>query len=124
MLLNLMRKASLYILATPLLFIALGTASNQVVLYANNDTFPVMLNEAKLKSFQEKGAVVLSDGTIMLDDTHCLMTSKTHLNLLADIIDFKTRVYSAGDGLLYLGEWCWTFCPFVWAFAIIRKVNE
>ena len=121
MLLNLMRKTALYLLALPLLLIALGTASNQLVLWANHDTFPVMLNAAKVHSFQAKGAPTLPDGTVMLDETHCLMTNKTHLNLLADVFDLG-NVYSVGDGLLYLGGWSWTFMPFVWGYATCRRL--
>jgi hypothetical protein len=129
-----LRRTSLYILAIPMLFILLATASNQLVLAVNHDTFPVRLNPVKLKEFTEgknpltgeliDTKTVLDDGTVMIDDTHCLMSDKTHLNLLADTIDFHSAIYSIGDEVLDLGEWLWAFAPFVWAFAAIRKLSE
>ena len=95
-----LRKTSLYILAIPVLLFGLGAASNQVVLQANNDRFPVLINETKVREFNSekvelgpmsitvvKPANVDSDGVVMIDDTHCVMTSKTHLNFLADVFD-------------------------------------
>lgn len=38
-----------YVLAIPLLSIALGTLSNQAVLWANGDKFPVMYNSEKVR---------------------------------------------------------------------------
>jgi hypothetical protein len=56
----------------------------------------------------------------MLDDTHCLMTSETHLNLLADIFDMHNAVYSIGDFFLMLSEFL-SFCPYVWLGLLLKK---
>ena len=130
--LKFLRRTFLYLLAIPLLFTLLGVISNQVVLAANNDTFPVRLNQVKLKEFTEgtnpltgdsiDTKAVLADGTVMIDDTHCLMTSRTHLNLLADTFDFHDAIYSIGDFSLELGDWLWSFAIFVWMAAVIRKL--
>ena len=136
-----LRRTSLYILAIPVLFTFLGAASNQVVLIANHDTFPVMVNDKKLaemtetkekfpvmelklhKVFKPTPAQEKNDA-VMLDDVHCAMTSKTHLNALADIFDLKDAIYSIGDFLLMLGEWFSVFAPFVFVFDTTRKLAK
>ena len=130
-----LRKTSLYILAIPVLLFGLGAASNQVVLQANNDRFPVLINETKVREFNSekvelgpmsitvvKPANVDSDGVVMIDDTHCVMTSKTHLNFLADVFDLGS-IYSIGDFLLMLGGWLFRFAPFVFLFDVVRKLS-
>jgi hypothetical protein len=118
---QLIRKTYLYVFAVPLLFLALGTISNQAVLYANHDTFPVCVNIVKAEHMAPE-AIQLEDGTIMLDDTHCLMTSKTHLNLLADVFDFHSSIFSIGDFMLMLGEWLFSLAPVAWVTLALRKL--
>ena len=100
----------------------MGAASNQVVLYSNHDRFPVSINLVKAHEMAPE-AIELPDGIVMLDDVHCLMTPKTHLNLLADVFDFHHHE-SIGDLSLDLGGWMWTFAPFVWGAAVTRKLNQ
>ena len=138
---NFFRKTSLYILAVPVLFTLLGAASNQVVLIANHDTFPVMVNDKKLaemtetkekfpvmelklhKVFKPTPAQEKNDA-VMLDDVHCAMTSKTHLNALADIFDLKDAIYSIGDFMLMLGEWLGSFTFAIFVFDVVRKLRK
>ena len=138
---NFFRKTSLYILAVPVLFTLLGAASNQVVLIANHDTFPVMVNDKKLaemtetkekfpvmelklhKVFKPTPAQEKNDA-VMLDDIHCAMTSKTHLNALADIFDLKDAIYSIGDFMLMLGEWLGSFTFAIFVFDVVRKLRK
>jgi hypothetical protein len=130
-----LRKTSLYIFAIPVLLFGLGAASNQVVLQANHDRFPVLVNETKVREFNSekvelgpmsitvvKPANVDSDGVVMIDDTHCVMTSETHLNFLADVFDLG-NIYSIGDFLLMLGEWLMGFAPFIFLFDVTRKLR-
>lgn len=113
--LKFLRKTHVYILAVPLLLTYLGAASNQLVLIANHDTFPVMVNSSKAAKYSDPSA---APG--MLDDTHCIMTDKTHLNLLADVIDLKgDGINSIGDLMLETGTWMWSIAPFLWGFAVI-----
>jgi hypothetical protein len=120
-----LKKTALWIVAVPLLTIYLGAASNQLVLAVNGDTFPVHVNAVKINQFaQESGIVLLGNGTIMLDDTHCVMTKHTHLNVLADWIDLKDAIYSPGDGLIYLGEWASGFSLPVWMAVVLGKLNR
>ena len=133
---NFLRKTSLYILAVPVLFTLLGAASNQVVLIANHDSFPVMLNDKKLREMLEpeekptniqfaKPMPAFETGdTVMLDDVHCNMTSETHLNFLADVFDMHDAIYSIGDFMLMLGEWFGVFAPFVFVFDTTRKLAK
>ena len=105
---NFLKKTSLYILAIPVLFTFLGVTSNQAVLIANHDKFPVMYNDYKINAYKlslEKDLKACYDSTApdlcdpiefdlaalkfgYLDDTHVIMTSKTHLNFLADNVGF------------------------------------
>ena len=129
-----LRRTSLYLLAIPVLFTFLGAASNQVVLIANHDTFPVMVNAKKLQEMTEpreqkainfnKPIPAFETGdTVMLDDVHCVMTSDTHLNFLADVFDLGD-IYSIGDFLLMLGGWAFHFAPFLFVFDVARKLAK
>lgn len=107
----------LWILLTPSALVFTGAVSNQLVLVANHDKFPVMLNE--------KRRAHADDGTGMLDNEHCVMTSKTHLNILADIFDFgRDGTESIGDLLIDAGEYTRAFAFFVWAFAVIQAIRR
>ena len=137
--LKFMRASCLSILLLPYGIFGLGVLSNQAVLWSNGDRFPVMLNARKIDKIlsqdQEQDlASILGikpkapiaktpDPDGMLDDTHCVMTSKTHLNALADVFDLGS-IYSIGDFTLYLGEWLMTWTPFVWGYAVIKKLYD
>jgi hypothetical protein len=146
------KRTSLYLLAIPVLTFALGLLSNQAVLVANHDKFPVMYNEYKvnayrlglerdLKTCQELTAddspdapptdvcdpIVFDLAALKfgyLDDTHVIMTSKTHLNFLADWIDLRSAVYSIGDALLELGEYGFGFMFPLFVFDVVRKLRK
>jgi hypothetical protein len=151
--LNFLRKTALWILLLPVAIIGVGAASNQLVLIANHDKFPVMVNSAgsrilelnqftayeealkrmndpkeKEKSrqaaFETTEKIKIMHETGMLDEKHCIMTSETHLNALADIFDFNDGTYSIGDELLSLGEWLGSFCLFVWGYIVIDKLRK
>jgi hypothetical protein len=138
--LNFLRKTALWILFTPALIFGTGVASNQAVLVANHDRFPVMWNSYKAESLAlsiEKAAnsddpaeaeqaafdlEALHDG--YLDDTHVLMTSKTHLNFLADWIDLKSATYSIGDLLIDIGEFGLKYAPVVWLTVAVQRLRK
>jgi hypothetical protein len=119
--LKFLRVTMLWLVLAPIGIFSLGAASNQMVLIANHDKFPVMLNEQKA-NLHDKDGVPLIDSYGMMDEVHCLMTKDTHLNALADIFDFREAIYSVGDGLIELGEWLSTFMSFVWAGLVIRRL--
>lgn len=113
----------------------MGAASNQAVLNANHDKFPVEVNTFKEEIMVYKMQQEWKDATAdienapslpegMIDDTHCIMTEYTHLNWLADVFDLKDGIYSIGDFLLMLGGYLWTFAPFVWVFEATRRLNR
>lgn len=93
-----------------------GAVSNQLVMVANHDKFPVMLNESARAKFTP-------DENGMIDKKHCVMTSATHLNLLADIFDFHVGWFSIGDGFIAFGEWLQSFCIFVWIGFVTYKLR-
>jgi hypothetical protein len=109
------RITALWVLLLPYAFIFAGAASNQLVLIANHDTFPVMMNDYAAAQIMPQG---------IDEEGHVLMTSHTHLNALADIFDFHDRWSSIGDLSLDLGGWLAGFCPFVWGTLIILKVTK
>ena len=131
-----LRKTALWILLAPCLIWGAGFASNQLVLNANHDTFPVEVNtvkervfvakaQAKYKELVEELGIDPALPAGMIDDTHCIMTSKTHLNLLADIFDLRgDGIYSIGDFMLMLGEWLWSFAPIVWCVTVVQKLRN
>jgi len=134
--LKLLRASCLSILLLPYGIFGLGVLSNQAVLIANHDKFPVMLNAKKLAEIRGVSEIekllgikvketptpaVDPDG--MIDSVHCIMSSKTHLNALADVFDLGS-IYSIGDFTLYLGEWLMTWTPFVWGYAVIKKAYD
>ena len=121
-----------YLLVIPVLLFCLGAASNQAVLIANHGKFPVMMNASWMDmkcSTQgmdpEEIAAAPSGwcgkGGEMLDRTHSIMGPNSHLKALADIFPLG-NTYSIGDGLIYLGEWLQTFCPFMWLGLALRKL--
>lgn len=109
------RRLKLWIVIIPLALILLGTASNQAVLIANHDKFPVMFNGVN-------GSGIEVGQMFHGDDVHCMMGPSTHLNFLADIFDFHDGLYSIGDGLLYIGLWLWQYAPAVWIFTLCSLV--
>ena len=136
-----LRKTALWILAVPVLFLALGIASNQAVLAANHDRFPVMWNSYKAASLvlSIEKATESDDPDVAeqaafdlealheygyLDDTHVLMTGKTRLNFLADWIDLKSATYSLGDFAIDAGEWGLEYCPFLWFGVAVARLNR
>lgn len=130
-----LRATSLWILLAPVALQITGAASNQAVLIANHDKFPVMVNDTKLKEFMEVKEVAQAEHSLpfawqstepdgMIDDIHCVMTPKTHLNAMADIFDMHEAIYSIGDFILMLSGWLGGFAPFVWAFAVVDKLRK
>jgi hypothetical protein len=99
----------------------LGSTLNQIVLTANHDTFPVTVNEIKAKHRVGDGQV-LSNGTVMLDETHCIASDKTHLNILGDILDKGDGIESIGDVLIDFGGWAWHYCVAIWGFIVTLKL--
>jgi len=109
------RVTMLWILLLPVASTLLGVASNQAVLIANHDRFPVMMNDSVM-------ALEDVDANGMLDHEHCVMTDQTHLNALADIFDVHDAWISVGDMFIRLGDWLMAFCPFVWLALVIRRL--
>lgn len=109
----------IWILAVPFLLSFVGSASNQLVLAANHDKFPVMLNERKTVQFAPDTYGIIDD------EAHCVMTSETHLNFLADWIDLKSAIYSPGDLLLEAGDlasdWAFPVWGAVLAIALYKR---
>lgn len=98
------RRWVLFLVLFPYACFLMGATSNSLVQWANNGMFPVMLS-------LEKEAKAAPDVNGVVDDFHCVMTSKTHLNLLADVFDFKSEgIISIGDILISIHQdWDWYF---------------
>lgn len=135
-----LRKTALWIVLLPIASGFFGAGLNQLVLAANHDKFPVMWSDAKVfeyrlylqKKAEEKDAdtslkaqvrlVELDNG--FLDDVHCLMTSKTHLNFLADWIDLQDATYSPGDAFIELGEELWSYATLIWLVVVVNRLRK
>jgi len=120
-----------YLIAIPVLLYCLGAASNQAVFVANHGKFPVAMNATWMSdkcSIDEDEnpdhipASSCKKGGEMIDARHSVMGPNSHLKVLSDIFNFGSHIYSIGDGLLQLGEWLLTFCPFMWVALTIRKL--
>ena len=111
------RVSMLWVLLLPYACTFVGAASNQLVLIANHDKFPVMVNEAKRVKYEP-------DANGLIDSEHCVMTNETHLNALADVFDLKDGIYSIGDFLLMLGDWLSQFCLYVWIALVVKSMLE
>lgn len=118
-----LKRVYFHTIAIPVLLIVLGSASNQAVLIANHGTFPVQVNAEDILTHSDN-PVLLKDGTIMLDNVHCVMTEKTHLNWLADIFNMHRAIMSIGDFLIDFGDRLWGFAPIVWGTLVVRKLWE
>lgn len=111
-----LRDTALWIMALPLGLVFVGAASNQAVLIANHGKFPVLLNDTWARHAD-------SDG-MLPDYEHCVMTSKTHLNALADVFNFGSEIDSVGDLALYLGGVLSPICPIVWLMFILPRLKR
>jgi len=131
------RKTALYIVLIPAAIWGAGFTSNQLVLYANNDTFPVKVNAFKAQAMRIRAEAARQEANDESDDesveipegyldfTHIIMTKDTHLNALADVFDLKgDGIYSIGDFLLMLGEWLGGFSLAVWIFEAVRRLRS
>jgi hypothetical protein len=58
----------------------------------------------------------------MLDERHSVMTDKTHLNLLGDIIDLHDEIDSVGDLLLDIGEATQVPATYMWLALVAVKL--
>lgn len=112
------RTTALWILILPYAFTFVGAASNQLVLIANHDKFPVMANPLRVTSMGADPAQQ------MMDPIHCQMTHDTHLNALADIFDLQDAIYSIGDFFIGIGEWLSGFCFYVWLTVVVGKLTR
>ena len=139
--LSFLRKTALWIVLLPLLCFYLGVTSNQLVLSKNNNRFPVMWNSYKVLHYAQEiekathsedpdvaaqakfDLKALTEGGY-IDDTHVIMTNKTHLNFLADWIDLHTATYSPGDILIELGDKSMAYSPWIWAVVAIGKLRR
>lgn len=108
-----LKLTRLWVLAIPLAIGFVGAASNQAVIVANHDRFPVMVNHRALDA---RGG---ADADGQIDQVHCVMTHDTHLNFLADWIDQQDAIYSPGDMLLMLGGFLWDYAPAAWFILIL-----
>lgn len=146
--LKFIRASFLWVLLLPYAFTYVGAASNQLVLIANNDKFPVMQNEADIARFhainaekikileamededdKPKARVMIAviqaqDAAGLLDDRHCIATSKTHLNFLGDVFDLHDAIYSIGDFMLGIGDDITTMCIVLWVVLAAKKLQE
>lgn len=113
-----LRSTALWILLLPYAATFVGAASNQLVLIANHDKFPVLANSVKLEAMGYDAA------NEMIDDTHCVMTHQTHLNAFADIFDFNDGIYSVGDLLIMTGGWLSGFCIYIWVVVAAYKLRQ
>src|ERR1700678_3444009 len=135
-----LRKTALWILLAPVAIWGAGLCSNQLVLFANHDTFPVMLSEAKvydlhIKLEKEEIKVLekckaeakkcdkdatqdaLSDLRIKEEMLNHGYLDDVHVIMTSDThLNWLADVfdlyntYSIGDFLLMLGEWLQVFC--------------
>jgi hypothetical protein len=133
-----------YLIAIPLLSFGLGAASNQAVLIANGDKFPVMVNAEKIQKWcapaidadplsalirhimhteTAKDPNSCTNGGVFLDGVHTIMRPKDHLKFLADIFDLGS-IYSIGDFGIILGSWMWDWSLIAWVVLVIRKFIE
>jgi Family of unknown function (DUF5317) len=118
-----LRKASLHILAVPMLFILLGNICNQVAINSNHGSMPALHNSESVKAFYAVGyPVTTSEGMILTDHRHSLLTEKSRFYLLCDIIEYDSVVYSIGDMFLYLGEWLMHYSLAVWCYVVAARL--
>lgn len=111
-LLSFLRSSLLWILLLPYAFVGLGAASNQLVLIANHNTFPVLMRDS------------LSGHALPDEEGHVLMGPGTHLNALGDVFDFHDGWMSIGDMLLETGYWMNSFCPFIYVALVTIKLSN
>jgi hypothetical protein len=110
--LTFLRVTFLWVLLLPYATAFVGATSNQLVLIANHDTFPVLMRDSL-------SAKLLPD-----EEGHVLMGPKTHLNVLGDVFDFHDGWMSIGDLLLEAGNWLNGFCPWIWGTLVVLQLTR
>lgn len=111
-----LRTTMLWVLLLPYAAFVVGFASNQAVLIANHDNFPVMVNEMMRVHFEP-------DANGLMDkEGHCVMTKDTHLNALADIFHVGDSYVSIGDYFLDAYTWLNGFCIYVWVVLVVNSL--
>jgi hypothetical protein len=112
-----LRVTFIWILLIPYALHITGAILNDLVMFANGGRFPVMYNPARQWN--------RADANGMLDKTHCIMTSKTHLNLLADVIDRNEQgISSIGDILIDAGETFSSSCTVIWFTIVVLRLKD
>jgi hypothetical protein len=142
-----------YLIAIPLLLTFMGAASNQAVLIANGDKFPVLVNNERIEemckppqpkednflasllpslklgtlaqpAYIDKQACSAGGDFFDGDSIHVIMKADSRLKFMADIFDFHGDIYSIGDGLIGIGDWMLSWAPLAWLVLVIRKFIE
>jgi hypothetical protein len=81
-----------------------------------------MVNAVKLAKIIDPEFIPVTVQTGMIDDTHCIMTSSTHLNFLSDIFDNGPDSVSVGDLLLWAGEDLKGYCLLTWILLMMPRI--
>lgn len=121
-------RTKLYVFALPLLLWTLGAGLNQIAINANHDSMPVLYNAGNVKDFIADGYPQESQGEILTDPIHSVLTPESHFYILCDIIDFQDVKYSIGDAILYSSKALGKVIPYVWGLTLYaaarRKEDE
>lgn len=121
-----LRKSKLYIFAIPLLFWTFGAGLNQIAINANHDAMPVVYNAGNIEKFIdiEKGYPKISEGELLTDERHSILTSHSRFKILCDWIDFGDVKYSIGDVFIYVGEDLGGVIPYIWGLALYAELRK
>jgi hypothetical protein len=124
--LKFLRKSKLYLFAIPFLLWTLGAGMNQIAINANHDSMPVLYNAGNVRAFVhvDEGYPIESQGEMLTDGIHSVLTSESRFYILCDIIDFHNVKYSLGDGVLFASRWLESVIPYVWGLALYAEVRK
>jgi len=122
--LKFLRKTKLYVFALPLLLWTLGAGLNQIAINANHDSMPVLYNAGNVKDFIKEGYPKESQGEILTDSTHSVLTPDSRFYVLCDVIDFGSVKYSVGDVFIFASQDLGEFIPYVWGLALYAALRK
>ncbi len=101
-----------YLLLVPICLYYLGGFFNVGTMAINHGQMPVLIPQSLLTP------------DLTLDDTHSIMSAKTHLKFFCDWINVGDGIASPGDILIWLSESIMRPCAAIWAALIIRDKNK
>lgn len=103
----------LTLLFLPFILAAIGSLSNGLACWNNNQQMPVFMPKNDCTQLEDRD-----------DDIHSCMDAKTKLKPLGDVFLSDGGIYSVGDMFLDAGNTLMYITPFAWLVLVLAESSE